>query len=60
MPHSRAEEEPSRENPGNYMPPEGADERGQLNPTTNKEKTFLEHAEDSMNEHDLMGRLRAQ
>ena len=59
MPSSRDEEEPSREEPGNAIPPEGTDEQDQDGPTTKRKKTFLEHAEDAMNEHKTLGKLLA-
>ena len=60
MPNSRAEEGPTREEPGGAIPPETADEQDQGGPATNRTKTFLEHCEDAMNEHDTLGRLLAQ
>ena len=60
MSNSRAEEEPSREEPGYATPPEGTDEQEQDGPATNRKKTFLEHCEDAMNEHKTLGRLLAQ
>ena len=54
MPHGQAEEEPSREKP------ETAGEQEQDGPTTNRKKTFLEHCEDAMDEHETLGRLPAQ
>ena len=40
MPNTRAEEGPSREEPGNAIPAEGADEQNQDGPTT---VTHMEH-----------------
>ena len=60
MPNSRAEQGPSREEPGNAMPPESADGQDQEGPRGHDRKTFLEHARDSMNEHAELGRLLAQ
>ena len=60
MPSSPAEDQPSREDPGNAIPPEGADEQDQHGPTAYREKTFLEHLEDAMNEHAELGRLLAK
>ena len=60
MPHNRAEKELSREEPGNANSPDGAGEQDQDGPTMNRKKTFLEHREDAMNEHVLLGRLLAQ
>ena len=59
-PNSRAEEEPSREEPGNAISPESADEQEQDGPATNRKKTFLEHCEDAVNEHETLGRHLAQ
>ena len=59
-PSNRAEEGPSREEPGTVIPPEGADEQDQDDPTTNRKKTFLEYAEDAMAEQETLGRLLAQ
>ncbi len=60
MTNSRAEEGPSREESGGAVPPEAADEQDQDGPTTNRKKTFLQHAEDAMEEHETLGRLLAQ
>ena len=62
MPNSRARKKPTNEEPGNANPPEGADEQDQGNPTTttNKTKTLLKHARESMAEHATLGRLLAQ
>ena len=57
MPNSRAEEEPPREEPGDATPPESADEQGKTLRRATAGKTFLEHGEDSMNEHDTLLRL---
>ena len=60
MPNTRAEEEPSREEPGNAIVPEGADEQDQDGPATNRKRTFLEHCESAMNEHATLDRLLAE
>ncbi len=57
MPNSRAEKEPSREKPGTTIPPETAGEQDQEGSAAKREITFLRHAEDAMNEHDLLGML---
>ena len=59
MPNSRAEEGPSPEEPGRATA-EGKGGQNQDGAATNREKTFLEHARDSMDEHDLLGRLLGQ
>ena len=60
MPSSRAEKEPSREEPGSTIPPADADEQDQDGPTTSHKKTFLQQAKDAMDEHETLGRLLAQ
>ena len=60
MPHNPSEEGPSREEPGNPIPPESADEQDQDCPRGYEGKAFLEHLEDSMNEHETLGRLLVQ
>ena len=45
---------------GNTIIPETAGEQEQDGPTTNRKKTFLEHCEDAMDEHETLGRLPAQ
>ena len=60
MPNSRAEEESSHKEPGATSAPEGTDEQDQNGTATKGEKTFLEHAEDSMNEYAELGRPLAQ
>jgi hypothetical protein len=60
LPNSRPEEELSREEPGNAKAPEAADVQEQDGPTTNRNKTILQHAEDAMNEHATLGTLLAQ
>ena len=60
MPHNPAEEGPSREEPGNPIPSESADEQDQDCPRGYEGKAFLEHLEDSMNEHETLGRLLAE
>ena len=57
MPDYRTEEEPPHEEPGNTFVPEVAGEQEQDGPATEREITFLRHAEDAMNEHDLLGML---
>ena len=47
-------------NPATPPPPEGADEQDQEDPTTKREKTFLEHAKDAMDEHETLGKLLGQ
>ena len=60
MPHNPAEEGPSREEPGNPIPPESADEQDHDGSATYRDKTFMEHFEDATNEHETLGKLLAQ
>ena len=56
--NSRAKEEPSWEEPGNTIPPEGTDEQDQDDPNMNRKKTLLEYCEDAMDEHETLGCYR--
>ena len=60
MPNTPAEEEPPKEEPGTATPPEGADAQAHDSPRGHGGKAFLEHLEDSMNEHETLGRLLAE
>ena len=60
MPDNRPEGEPIREEPGIAIPPESADEQDHDALRGRGEKTFLEHARESMEEHAELGRLLAQ
>ena len=59
MPDNRAEQEPSQEEPCNLTPAESADGQNQEGPRGHGGKTFLEHARESMEEHETLGRLLA-
>ena len=60
MPDTPEEEEPSRRDNGDAIPPEGANEQDHDGPATYRDKTFMEHFEDATNEHETLGRLLAQ
>ena len=60
MPDNRAEQEPSQEETSAAMPPESADEQDQDAPIGHGGKTFLEHAKEAVDEHDILGRLLAE
>ena len=53
-------EELPREEPGTAVPAEGKGGQDQDGLDTAREKTFLQHAKDAMEEHDLLGRLLAR
>ncbi|MYC37031.1 MAG: hypothetical protein F4X66_08985 [Chloroflexi bacterium] len=57
MPDNRPEKEPSQEEPGTAIPPELTDEQAQDAPRGHDGKTFMEHARESMEEHETLGRL---
>lgn len=60
MPDTPAEQKRPWEEPGTAIVPEYADEQDQETPRGHGGKTFLEHARESMNEHETLGRLPAQ
>ena len=60
MPNTRPEKEPSRAGPGNLTPADGTDEQEQDAQRGHGGKTFLEHARESIIEHETLGRLLAQ
>ena len=60
MPNTPTEQEPAPDEPGDAIPPEGANEQEQDAPRGHAGKTFLEHGEDVMNEHAELLRLLAQ
>ena len=60
MPDNRPDEEPPREEPGGATPPEFADGQDQDAPIGHGGKTFLEHAREAVDEHDILGRLLAE
>ena len=60
MPLDPVEKEPPREEPGIATPPKSADGQDQDAPRGHGGKTFLEHARESMEEHETLGRLLAQ
>ena len=59
MPHSKAEDGLTQEEPVGNIPAEGADEQDQ-DDLTAKRRTFLEHAKEAMDEHETLDRLLAQ
>lgn len=60
MPTSRAEKEPSPEEPESTVSVYGKGEQDQDDPAPGREKTFFEHAGDLMDEHETLGRLLAK
>ena len=53
-------EDQPREEPGDAIPPESADELDQDGPRGHGGKTLLEHARDAMNENAELGSLPAE
>ena len=60
MPDNRPHEEPPREEPSTASLLNSADGKDQDAPRGHGGKTFLEHARESMEEHETLGRLLAQ
>jgi len=60
MQDTQPEQGPPQDEPGTAIPPESADAQDQDAPRGHGGKTLLEHARESMDEHDTLGRLLAE